>query len=180
MLIAFGLAMDCFSVSITNGLNSKSFKTNNALKIAASFGIFQAIMPLFGWLAGLYVLAFISGFDHWLAFGILSVIGCRMIYESISADSRKIATSLSIGVLLLLSVATSIDALAVGLGLSFLRVAILVPAIVIGIVAFALSFLGVFIGDRFGHLFSNKVEILGGLILIVIGIKILIEHLWML
>jgi putative Mn2+ efflux pump MntP len=177
ILIAFGLAMDSFSVSITNGLTRKFVKVTDALKVGGFFGFFQAIMPVFGWLAGANVVEFIEGFDHWIAFGLLSLIGCRMIYESIKKDAKKVFGSLSLGVLLVLSIATSIDALAVGFSLSFLKLSIVAPVIATGIITFSLSFLGMYLGSRFGRFFKNKIEILGGVILILIGINILIEHL---
>jgi len=178
LLIAFGLAMDAFAVSITSGLTIKSLKVNYALKIALFFGLFQAIMPGIGWLAGFSLRDIISGIDHWIAFGLLTLIGCKMIFESTKIGSKeKEIDPLSNYVLLILVIATSIDALAVGLSLSFLKIAIVTPAIIIGIVTFMVSFLGVFVGNRFGHFFENKIEIIGGLTLIGIGIKILIEHL---
>ena len=169
--------MDAFSVSITHGIANKSVKSVNAIKLAVSFGSFQAIMPVLGWLAGVNVIDLISEFDHWIAFILLTFIGARMIYESTRNVSEKLINSLSNGVLLMLSIATSIDALAVGLSLSFLRVPILIPAIIIGLVTFSLSFLGVYCGNRIGCFLGNKVEVLGGIILIVIGLKILLEHL---
>ena len=178
IFIAFGLAMDAFAVSITSGITIKGLKFNNALKIAIFFGAFQAIMPLIGWLAGLGLKDFISGIDHWIAFGILSFIGCKMIYESIRIKSyEKEINPLNVYVLLMLSIATSIDALAIGVSFAFIKIFIVTPAIIIGIVTFLLSFLGIFIGNRFGHFFENKIEIAGGIILIVIGTKILLEHL---
>jgi len=177
LLVAFALALDSFSVSITNGLANKTFKAGNAFKIGIFFGLFQTIMPLIGWLAGIHVLDLISGFDHWIAFGLLTFIGCRMMYESVRMESKRLIDSPSIGLLLTLSVATSIDALAVGLSFSFLRISIIVPAIVIGVVAFSLSFLGVYLGGKLGRFLGNRVELLGGLILIAIGIRILVEHL---
>lgn len=177
-VIAFGLAMDAFAVSITSGVTTRHLRVNNALKIAIFFGSFQAIMPLIGWLAGLSLRNFISGIDHWVAFGLLSLIGCRMIYEAIEIDSSGKHTSLlSIYVLLMLSIATSIDALAVGISFAFLKISIAAFIIVVGTVTFLLSFLGVFIGNRFGHFFEKRIEIIGGLILIGIGVKILVEHL---
>lgn len=142
------------------------------------FGLFQAVMLLMGWLAGSSLKDFIAGSDHWIAFGLLSLVGCKMIYESIKSESSKKETNpLNVHVLLILSVATSIDALVVGVSFAFLKIFIVVSIIVIGTVTFLLSFLGVFAGNKFGHLFKNKIEIVGGLILISIGIKILIEHL---
>ncbi|MBW2222203.1 MAG: manganese efflux pump [Deltaproteobacteria bacterium] len=176
--IAFGLAMDAFAVSITSGITIKNLKINNALKIALFFGLFQAIMPLVGWLAGLSLKDFISEIDHWIAFGLLSFIGCKMIYESITVQSNeKQIDPLNVYVLLMLSVATSIDALAVGVSFAFLKVSIVTPVIIIGTLTFLLSYLGVYIGDRIGHFFENKIEIAGGLLLIGIGLKILIESL---
>ncbi len=176
ILIAVGLAMDSFSVSITRGFTStKTMLPIEALKTGFFFGFFQAFMPIMGWFAGQSVIGFISGFDHWVAFGLLSLIGGRMIYESISKESQQVVNSSSYKVLLILSIATSIDALAVGLSLSFLKTSIILPAIIIGIITFSLSFLGVLIGKKFGSYFE-KIGILGGVILIVIAIRILIEH----
>ncbi len=176
-LIAIGLAMDALAVSITYGITVKQQKINNAFKIGLSFGSFQTFMPFIGWLAGLSLRGLISGVDHWIAFGLLSLIGGKMIYESTKIGGDKEIKSLNVFVLLLLSIATSIDALAVGLSFAFLKIAIATPIIIIGVVTFVLSFLGVLLGNRLGHFFESKVEILGGLILIGIGIKILIEHL---
>jgi len=176
ILIALGLAMDAFAVSITSGLTIKQLKINHALQIASFFGLFQAVMPIIGWLAGLSLRDFISSIDHWIAFVLLGFIGCKMVYESVKMEESK-SNPLNIVVLLILSVVTSIDALAVGITFAFLKVSIVTPIILIGIITFILSFIGVYIGDRFGRLFEKKIEILGGIILIGIGIKILIEHL---
>ena len=177
VLIALGLAMDSFSVSIARGFtNNKTNLSIEALKVGLFFGLFQAIMPIIGWLAGLSLIDFISGFDHWIAFGLLTIIGIRMIYESLNTESRKIATSSSLKVLIMLSIATSIDALAVGLSLSFIETSIVTPAIIIGIITFTLSFLGLYIGKKLGNYFK-RIGILGGIILTAIGLRILIEHL---
>jgi putative Mn2+ efflux pump MntP len=176
LLIAFGLAMDSFSVSIARGFTiNKNRLSIEALKTGFLFGLFQGGMPIIGWFVGLSVIDLISGFDHWIAFLLLIFIGIRMIYESISKESKQIINSSSLNVLLVLSIATSIDALAVGLSLSFLNTSIIMPAIIIGIITFSLSFLGVFIGKKFGSYF-DKIGILGGVILIVIAIRIIIEH----
>ena len=178
ILVAVGLAMDAFAVSITSGITIKTLRINHAVKIAVFFGLFQAVMPVIGWLAGISLKDLISGVDHWIAFGLLSLIGCKMIYESTKiASNKKEINPLNVYVLLILSVATSIDALAIGVSFAFLKIAIITPVIIIGIVTFLLSFLGVFVGNRFGHLFESKFELAGGLILIGIGIKILVEHL---
>ena len=176
LLIALGLAMDSFSVSIANGLATKTFKINKALTIALFFGFFQALMPIFGWLAGESIADYISAFDHWIAFALLTFIGVKMIYESIIDKPNNFLGAYTIKVILFLSLATSIDALAVGLSFSFLGISIFLPAIVIGVVAFLLSFFGVYVGIRFGKILKNRIEILGGLILVIIGLKILFEH----
>lgn len=176
LLIALGLAMDSFSASIANGLASRSFEINKALTIALFFGFFQGLMPVFGWLAGESIAEYISAFDHWVAFSLLTIIGVKMIYESITNKPNNFLRDYTLKVILLLSLATSIDALAVGLSFSFLDTSIFFPAIIIGVITFLLSFLGVYIGRRFGKILKNRIEILGGSILIIIGLRILIEH----
>jgi putative Mn2+ efflux pump MntP len=177
LLVALGLAMDSFSVSIANGLATKTFKTTNAIKISAFFGFFQGIMPLIGWYAGIHIIDLISEFDHWIAFFLLTFIGSKMICESIKGESQKLICSLSLKMLLTLSIATSIDALAVGLSFSILSFSIPTLSLATGVITFLLSFFGVYIGGRFGRLLKNRVELLGGIILITIGLKILLEHL---
>ena len=178
LLIALGLAMDSFSVSIANGLATKTFKISKALTIALFFGFFQGLMPIFGWLVGESIADYISAFDHWVAFGLLTIIGVKMIYESITNKPNNFLRAYTIKVILILSIATSIDALAVGFSFSFLNISIFFPAIIIGVITFFLSFLGVYIGRRFGKILKNRIEILGGLILIIIGLKILLEHIF--
>jgi putative Mn2+ efflux pump MntP len=178
IFIAVGLAMDAFAVSVASGLAITKLRVRYALKIALFFGLFQALMPVLGWVLGLGFRHRIEAFDHWLAFGLLAAIGGKMIYESFRLEEAENPHDpMSIRVLLVLSVATSIDALAVGLTLTFIKVPIVTPAVIIGMVTFALSYAGVFLGEKVGHFFEKKVEALGGLILIVIGIKILAEHL---
>jgi len=178
LFIALGLAMDACAVSVVGGLRAERLEIGNALKIAIFFGLFQAVMPVIGWLIGFSLREFISRVDHWIAFGLLAVIGCKMILESMRTGVDKTEVDLlNLHVLLILSVATSIDALVVGTSLSLLRIPIVIPAIVIGMVTFLLSFLAVSVGNRAGQLFGNKIKIIGGLILIGIGTKILIEHL---
>jgi len=175
--IAIALAMDAFAVSIASGAIYKDFRLGRALKIAFFFGAFQAIMPLVGAFAGLGIRKYIASFDHWIAFALLIVIGGKMLYESAKIESaEKNFDPASTTVLLVLSIATSIDALAVGLTLSFLKTSVLLAASIIGAVTFLLSYIGVAIGSRFGHFFENKIEAAGGLILIAIAFKILIEH----
>jgi len=177
--IAVGLAMDSFSVSVTGGLALKSPRMTDALKVGAFFGFFQAFMPILGWIGALTVIDIISGFDHWVAFLLLLLIGCKMIYESFAGkDGEARAEILNGFMLLTLSIATSIDALAVGLSLAFLKYSILSSAVVIGTVTFLLSFLGLHLGNRVGKLIGRKVEAAGGVILILIGVRILLEHLF--
>jgi len=188
VLIAFGLSMDAFAVSITNGIVVKHIRLKDALRIGAFFGFFQALMPLTGWALGINFKSYIVAVDHWIAFILLGFIGIRMIIstlkeekeqedsEDISEDEKESENPLSFKVLLLLSIATSIDALAVGISFAFLNVKILSSALVIGLITFLLSSIGVLIGKKFGDLFQKKAEIIGGAILTLIGLKILIEH----
>lgn len=179
LLIAISLAMDAFAVSITHGMTmtNKNRRVATGLAMASSFGAFQAFMPVLGWLAGLSLIELISGFDHWLAFGLLAFIGGRMIYMARANPKEEKETKLTVSVLLILSVATSIDALAVGLSFSLLRVSITTPVIVIGVVTFLLSLAGFSFGNKIGNFFERKVRVIGGIVLVAIGIKILLEHL---
>jgi putative Mn2+ efflux pump MntP len=178
LLIALGLALDAFSVAIAIGVSIQKPRLDQGFLIAGFFGIFQATMPLAGWTAGVLLVDYITHFDHWIAFLLLGLIGSHMIYESFRSGSGQTAYDpLSIHVLLLLSVATSIDALVVGISFALIHVRIIQTALIIGIVTFLLSFAGYFIGKNVKDLFGNKVRILGGIILIGIGFKILIEHL---
>ncbi len=177
ILIAMGLSMDAFAVAVTSGFTVTRLKVGHAMRIALFFGVFQAVMPIVGWLAGSGLKEVVKGVDHWIAFALLSAIGAKMIYESRKLNKAgDKADCLKLVVLLTLAVATSIDALAVGLSLSFLKVEILAPSAIIGAVTFLMSFAGVYIGKKFGHFFESKLEVAGGLILIGIGLKILIEH----
>ncbi len=170
--------MDAFAVSIASGFTNRPLKIPFVLKMAAFFGLFQSGMPAMGWLVGMGLRGLISSFDHWIAFGLLAFIGAKMIYEALWKDSEeKGQRVMSNYTLFILAVATSIDALAVGLSLSVLKVSIFAPIIIIGLVTFVLSILGAVIGGRVGPLLGKKVEILGGLILIGIGVKILMGHL---
>ena len=177
--IAIGLAMDAFAVSIGVGLTADAVGLRKTLRLAWHFGLFQALMPIIGWLAGLSVERWISGVDHWVAFGLLTAIGGRMIYEALHGDDEKRAERDPTrgASLVVLSVATSIDALAVGLSLALLGVEIWYPAVVIGAVAFAFTAVGIHLGRRFGALLGRRMEIAGGVVLIAIGIRILVEHL---
>jgi manganese efflux pump family protein len=169
--------MDAFSVSISSGMSFPNLKKRGALRMAASFGGFQMAMPALGWLGGLTFQKLIAHYDHWIAFILLAAIGGKMIYEATRSTEEKTLDPTRLTVLLVLSIATSIDALAVGLSFSCLCISITTPILVIGAVTFALSLAGVFLGRTFGHFFHKRIEIVGGLILIGIGIKILTEHL---
>ena len=178
IVIAFGLAMDAFAVSVANGAIMKKLHIPHALRIALAFGFFQGIMPIIGWLAGNRIQNTIQAFDHWLVFGLLFFVGIKMIYEAFAIpDQEKNSTSINTGTLLLLSIATSLDALAIGLSFSLIQIRIIIPAIIIAVVTFILSFLGVLLGNKIGSFFTKKIEAFGGIILILIGFKILIEHL---
>ena len=178
VLIAFGLALDAFAVSVARGVTVKSQRFSDAFVLGLSFGLFQVVMPSIGWLTGERLRGAVSDFDHWVAFGLLSVIGCKMIYESLMTRSgENNSKPLNLPVLLALSIATSIDALAVGVTLAFLTVSIITPLLVTGVITFIMSFSGVYLGNRLGHVFGTKIEGAGGLILIGIGVRILVEGL---
>lgn len=175
ILIALGLSMDSLAVCISGGIFMKKFCIRKSLKMALVMGGFQGGMTLLGWALGVKFSSYISDFDHWIAFLILTYLGGKMIYESFHAASSSF-TSLSDRTLLTLGVATSIDALAVGISFAFLKTTIVVPALLIAFITFILSLSGVCCGFHFGKIKSINVEFLGGLILIAIGTKILIEH----
>jgi putative Mn2+ efflux pump MntP len=176
--IAVSLSMDAFAVSVVTGAAYKELHVRHTLRMAGFFGGFQALMPAVGYLAGLTVSKFISGFDHWVAFSILLVIGLKMIYESFKIkQERKTMHPADLPMLLALAIATSIDALAVGITLSLITKQIAEAVIIIGAVTFALSCAGVSIGKRFGHFFESGIEAIGGLVLIALGLKILVQHL---
>jgi len=179
ILLAVALAMDAFSVSISSGLTLKKCGVKHAIILALFFGGFQAIMPVIGWFSGLQLQEIVKAFDHWIAFILLSAVGVKMIYESLSMqEDEEACTVFSLKNVFILSIATSIDAFAVGVTFAFLNVSIIEPIIIIGFVTFILSFLGFYIGKKIGHLFERKIEIIGGFILIAIGFKILFEHLF--
>ena len=176
--LALALAMDAFAVALGTGAVLSRLTGRHLFRLGFHFGLFQALMPVIGWLAGLTIMQWVEVWDHWIAFSLLAIIGGRMIYEAVSdeekADERDPTKGLS---LVLLSIATSIDALAVGFSLSVIGVSIWMPALVIGLVAGVLTIAGMLLGGRIGDRWGTRVEIFGGLVLIAIGIKILIEHL---
>ncbi len=179
--VALALAMDAFAVSMGISSSLETITKRQTLRLASHFGFFQFMMPLVGWYAAQNILVrYIEPFDHWVAFSLLVIVGGKMIYESFKREKKikNIKADPTKGIsLLVLSVATSIDALAVGLSLAALQVAILYPAIVIGLVAFFMTVLGVKIGPFLGRLVGKRAGLLGGLIRILIGIKTLLDHL---
>ncbi len=176
-ITAVGLSMDAFAVSICKGLAMKKLSWKKALVIGLWFGGFQALMPTFGYLLGTAFENYVTAIDHWIAFALLSLIGVNMIKEAFSKDDEPSNDSIDIKTMFLLAVATSIDALAVGVTYAFLKVQIVPAVSFIGGITFLFSILGVKIGNLFGLRYKAKAEIAGGIILILMGIKILLEHL---
>ena len=174
ILIAVGLSMDAFAVSVCKGLSLKELKPRHAALVGLYFGGFQALMPVIGWLLGRQFESLIKNIDHWIAFVLLTAIGVGMIREAKKAE--ELDDDLGFRTMLLLAIATSIDALAVGITFAFLSVRILPAAGLIGLTTFLLSALGVYIGHVFGLKYKAKAELAGGVILIFIGLKILLEH----
>lgn len=177
IVIAIGLAMDAFAVSICKGLSMKKIDWKKAIIIAVYFGTFQALMPVLGYYLGSSFSAFVQKVDHWIAFILLSIIGVNMIKESTDDEVEKRNDNVDFKTMVVLAIATSIDALAVGVTFAFFEVNILLAISIIGIITFILSIFGVIIGNKFGDKFQNKAELAGGIILIIIGLKILLEHL---
>ena len=179
LAIAVALAMDAFAVAIVTGLTVRLLTKRHVFRLAFHFGLFQFLMPLIGWAAGSAVQKYIADFDHWIAFCLLGFVGGRMIWGSLhSAEEgkRSISDPTSGWALVVLSIATSIDALAVGLSLALIGAEIVLPAVVIGIVAAAFTSVGMALGRQIGSVWGKRVEILGGLILFAIGVKIVIDH----
>ncbi|MFA4836381.1 MAG: manganese efflux pump MntP family protein [Dehalococcoidia bacterium] len=178
LLIAIGLSADCFAVAVSGSASMGTSSTSQVLRISLAFGVSQALMPVFGWLAGRTVIDLIADFDHWIAFALLAVIGGKMIWESFHAKySRSDATDITRGFpLLALSVATSIDALAVGLTFAFLEVNIATASATIGIVAFTVTAIGFLLGRKADNLIGKRAETIGGIVLIGIGLRIVLTH----
>ena len=178
LLIAIALAMDAFSVSLTKGFTLKKITKSQILWFGIFFGGFQALMPVLGWLGGIQLEWVITTFAPWIAFILLLLIGSNMIRESFSSDeSEKDSDNFSFKELTLLAIATSIDAFAVGITYAVLKTDILIPIIMIGVVAFIFTIIGLYLGKKIGNYFGDKFEILGGAILILLGFKILLEGL---
>lgn len=178
LIIAIGLAMDSVTVSISCGLILYKFNVKNALQIAIYMGFFQGFMPLIGWLLGSTFKGYIESFDHWIAFAILLFLGARMIYEQVTSDDEfKCFDPTSHKVLLGLAIATSIDAMAVGISFSVINISLLTPTVTIGVTSLVLSFLAIYFASIFKQKLKFPFELVGGIILIIIGCKILYEHL---
>ncbi len=177
LLLAVGLSMDAFAVAICKGLAMEKLDGKKMALVGLWFGGFQALMPTLGWLLGTTFEQYITSIDHWVAFALLTLIGANMIREALSKDEEKDSGSLAFRVMLLLAIATSIDALAVGVTFAFLQVNVWLAVCLIGVTTFLLSCAGVKVGHVFGEKYKSKAEFIGGAILILLGIKILLEHL---
>jgi manganese efflux pump family protein len=180
LFIAVGLAMDAFAVSLGIGTTERSTSPRARFRLSFHFGLFQCGMPIIGWVAGSTVSRWIAPIDHWIAFGLLAYVGINMIRSGLNSETDSYTQDPSRGkTLVVLAVATSIDALAVGLSLAMLEVAIITPAIVIGVVTYSLSMAGLFAGNKLGEKFGKRMEILGGIILIGIGIRVVVTHMFL-
>ena len=177
LLLSVGLAMDAFAVSICKGISMKKMNWKKAIIIGLYFGGFQALMPTIGFFLGSAFQSLITNIDHWIAFILLAIIGGGMIKESFEEDSENRNDDVSFKTMILLAIATSIDALAVGITFAFLKVNLILAVSLIGIITFIIAVLGTKIGNRFGDKYKRKAEIVGGVILILLGLKILLEHL---
>lgn len=177
VLIGVGLAMDAFAVSVCKGLSMRKLDWRKAIIIALYFGVFQAIMPVIGYFLGYTFKDLVTQMDHWIAFILLSIIGLKMIKESFNKNSNKCNDCVNFKTMIVLAIATSIDALAVGITFAFFKTNLWISVGIIGIITFGISLLGVKIGNRFGDKYENKAEFIGGLILVFIGLKILLDHL---
>ena len=176
-LIAVGLSMDAFAVAVCRGLAMRRLDLKQGALVALFFGGFQGLMPLIGWLLGTQFEQYIVSIDHWIAFGLLGYIGGKMIWDAFHDDEEEVSSDFDLKQLLLMAIATSIDALAVGITFAFLHVNIGYAVSFIGIITFVLSFIGVWLGHRFGGKYKNKATFAGGAVLCAIGLKILLEHL---
>lgn len=181
-LIGIGLSMDAFAVSVCKGLGMHRVNYAHALVIALFFGVFQGLMPVIGWLVGSTFAVYVTAVDHWIAFALLALVGGKMLWdafhdEDAEEDDETSTQKLDLRELFMLAIATSIDALAVGISFSFLQIDIVAAALIIGCTTFVLSLVGVVVGNRFGARFEKPSQIAGGIVLIAIGLKILLEHL---
>ena len=177
LLLSVGLAMDAFAVSICKGISMKRMNWRKALIIGMYFGGFQALMPVIGYFLGTAFESIITNIDHWVAFILLGIIGGNMIKEAFEDESENCNDDVGFKTMIMLAIATSIDALAVGITFAFLKVNLIVAISMIGVITFVLSVIGTKIGNRFGDKYESKAELVGGVILVLLGIKILLEHL---
>lgn len=177
IILAIGLSMDSFAVSICKGLSMKKYNLKNSLIIAFYFGLFHFMFPLIGYFLGTTFSTVVERTDHWIAFILLSIVGTKMILEAFEKEPSNINAKVDFKSMILLAIATSIDALAIGISFVFLEVNIWVSTGLIFVIVFTISLIGTLIGNKFGNKLGNKAEFLGGLILIIIGIKMLLEHL---
>ncbi len=182
--IAFGLSLDAFTVALTNSIVIKDLHFKHGFRMAVSFGFFQFVMPIIGWAAGMTFSSYIKRIDHWIAFALLAFVGGRMMWNGLpikrketyhSDDEKKDCRNLL--TLFLLSIATSIDALAIGLSFAMISVEIVLPSIMIGVITFMVSMIGYGIGKKIGKIVRIELDILGGIVLLGIGVKILVDHL---
>jgi putative Mn2+ efflux pump MntP len=178
LLLSIGLSFDTFAVSVGCGIIEKNIKFTQAARIAIFFAVFQAVMPLLGWLIGYSVKSYIEPVDHWIAFGLLTIIGGKMIVESIKPIEEKSINPNDLKVIIFMSLATTIDAFVVGITFAFFSVNLVFSSFIIGLVTFIAAMLGMLFGKNIGSRFGQKMEVLGGLILISLGIKILLEHIY--
>lgn len=177
LMIALGLAMDAFAVSLGAGASGQAVGGRAAFRLSFHFGLFQFMMPVLGWFLGVRIVAFLSSVDHWIAFGLLAFVGVRMIHSGWDSEGESLSADPSRGLtLVVLAIATSIDAFAIGLSLGMLRIKIWYPSVVIGIVTSGLSLLGIRLGTRLGRRFGKQMEIVGGAILSLLGLRILLSH----
>lgn len=177
ILLGIGLSFDTFAVSVSCGIIEREIRFWQAARIAIFFAVFQAVMPIIGWLLGYSIRSYIEQFDHWIAFALLLAVGSKMILESFKKDEERCFNPHKLKVILTLSFATTIDALIVGITFAFLEINLPLAAFIIGSVTFIAAMLGMLFGKKVGSALGKKMEILGGLILIAIGVKILVEHL---
>jgi putative Mn2+ efflux pump MntP len=180
LLTAFSLSADCFAVALAGSVSLKNFHYVQVFRTALAFGGAQAVMPAIGWAVGRVVTDYIGGFDHWVAFGLLAIVGGHMIWEALhEKEETRQGADISRGLLLFtLAIATSIDALAVGLSFALEQINIMVAVLVIGVIAFLITNLGFYLGRKAGSLLGERAKIIGGIVLIGIGVKILVSHLF--
>ena len=176
-LIAVGLSMDAFAVSICKGLSVRKAEPRHSLIVGAYFGGFQALMPAIGYVLGRQFESLITSVDHWIAFVLLGIIGGNMIREALKGDAEEMDDSFTFRTMLPLAIATSIDALAMGVTFAFLQVQIVPAVLFIGVITFVLSAIGLKVGNVFGAKYKSRAELFGGVVLVLMGVKILLEHL---